>query len=86
MGFKIIIELCGLGLYNLLGTLALSTNKLECLFEVNILSLFEIDAGLFAQQRVVELTAKSGVFTSEKTLNVVAIASHGDLKRWESFY
>ncbi len=44
--------------YNLLGTLTRGTNKLECLFEVNILSLFGIDAGLFAQQRAVELTAK----------------------------
>jgi hypothetical protein len=57
LGFKIIIELYGLGLYSLLGTLALSTNKLECLFEVNILSFLGIDAGLFAQQRGVELTA-----------------------------
>jgi hypothetical protein len=28
----------------------------------------------------------SGVYTGEKTLHVVAIASGGDLKRWESFY
>jgi hypothetical protein len=28
----------------------------------------------------------SGVYTGEKTLNIVAIASGGDLKRWENFY
>ncbi len=28
----------------------------------------------------------SGVYTDEKTLYVVAIASSGNLKRWENFY
>jgi hypothetical protein len=28
----------------------------------------------------------SGVYTGEKTLHVVAVASDGDLKRWEDFY
>ncbi len=28
----------------------------------------------------------SGVYTGEKTLYVVTIASSGDLKRWENFY
>ncbi len=28
----------------------------------------------------------SGVYTGDKTLHVVAIASSGDLKRWENFY
>jgi hypothetical protein len=28
----------------------------------------------------------SGVYTGDKTLNVVAVASNGDLKRWEDFY
>jgi hypothetical protein len=28
----------------------------------------------------------SGIYTGDKTLHVVAIASSGDLKRWENFY
>jgi hypothetical protein len=28
----------------------------------------------------------SSVYTGDKTLNVVAVASDGDLKRWEDFY
>jgi hypothetical protein len=28
----------------------------------------------------------SGIYTGEKTLHVVAIASGGDLKRWKNFY
>ncbi len=28
----------------------------------------------------------SGVYTGEKTLHVVAVASDGNLKRWEDFY
>jgi len=28
----------------------------------------------------------SGIYTGEKTLHVVAVASDGDLKRWEDFY
>ncbi len=28
----------------------------------------------------------SGVYTGEKTLHVFAVASDGDLKRWEDFY
>jgi len=28
----------------------------------------------------------SSVYTGNKTLNVVAVASDGDLKRWEDFY
>jgi hypothetical protein len=28
----------------------------------------------------------SGVYTGDKTLHVVAIASSGDLKRWENFH
>jgi hypothetical protein len=28
----------------------------------------------------------SGVYTDEKTLYVVSVASDGDLKRWEDFY
>jgi hypothetical protein len=31
-------------------------------------------------------TPLSGAYTGEKTLNIVAIASSGDLKRWENFY
>jgi hypothetical protein len=28
----------------------------------------------------------SGVYTGEKTFHIVAVASDGDLKRWENFY
>ncbi len=28
----------------------------------------------------------SGVYTGKKTLHFVAVASDGDLKRWEDFY
>ncbi len=28
----------------------------------------------------------SAVYTGDNTLNVVAVASDGDLKRWEDFY
>ncbi len=28
----------------------------------------------------------SSVYTGEKTLYIVAVASDGDLKRWEDFY
>jgi hypothetical protein len=28
----------------------------------------------------------SGVYTGDKTLHVVTVASDGDLKRWEDFY
>jgi hypothetical protein len=28
----------------------------------------------------------SGIYTGEKTLHIVAVASGGDLKRWQNFY
>jgi len=28
----------------------------------------------------------SGIYTGDKILNVVAVASDGNLKRWEDFY
>ncbi len=30
--------------------------------------------------------ALRGIYTGEKTLHIVAVASNGDLKRWEDFY
>jgi len=33
-----------------------------------------------------KLSSLSGVYTGEKTLHVVAVASDSDLKRWEDFY
>jgi len=32
------------------------------------------------------ITTLSGVYTGEKTLHVVPVASDGDLKIWEDFY
>jgi hypothetical protein len=34
----------------------------------------------------VNITYLRGVYTGEKTLHIVAVASNGDLKRWEDFY
>ncbi len=60
------------------------TNKLECLFEVNILCLFGIDAGLLAQQRVVELTVMDDLHwrdlyakTPEISPSLLALATLG---------
>jgi len=40
----------------------------------------------FVGENVSDVAVLSGAYTGEKTLYIVAIASSGDLKRWENFY
>jgi len=50
---------------------------------MNTRKSFKIETGINIQKKNIFFCSKR---IGDKTLNVVAVASDGDLKRWENFY